>query len=128
MSNIKKQMKGTLNKAKNSVKKSTKKIKEKTKNKNKLLIFFVSLGIIAASVILVFALYIIISAPDFNTTKLYNKEATVLYYANGEELARVGSENRVLITYDDLPQVFVDALVATEDSRFFQHNGFDNSF
>lgn len=125
MSNIKKQMKGTLNKAKNSVKKSTKKIKEKTKNKNKLLIFFVSLGIIAASVILVFALYIIISAPDFNTTKLYNKEATVLYYANGEELARVGSENRVLITYDDLPQVFVDALVATEDSRFFQHNGFD---
>ncbi len=125
MANIKKQMKGTLNKAKNSVQKGTKKIKEKAKNKNKFLIFFVSLGIIAALVVLTFALYIIISAPDFNTTKLYNKEATVLYYADGEELARVGSENRVLITYDDLPQVFVDALVATEDSRFFQHNGFD---
>ena len=29
------------------------------------------------------------------------------------------------ITYDELPEVLVDAIVATEDSRFFQHNGFD---
>ena len=27
--------------------------------------------------------------------------------------------------YEDFPQVLVDALVATEDSRFFQHSGFD---
>ena len=27
--------------------------------------------------------------------------------------------------YNDLPQVLVDALVATEDSRYFEHNGFD---
>lgn len=125
MANVKKKMKGTLDKAKKTVKKGTNKIKDKTKNKNKLLIVLVSLGIIAASVVLVFGLYIIISAPDFNTTKLYNKEATVLYDKEGSEIARVGSENRVLITYDDLPQVFVDALVATEDSRYFQHNGFD---
>ena len=25
----------------------------------------------------------------------------------------------------DLPQVLVDAIVAAEDSRFFEHNGFD---
>ena len=29
------------------------------------------------------------------------------------------------MTYDDLPQVLVDAIVAAEDSRFFEHNGFD---
>ena len=29
------------------------------------------------------------------------------------------------VTYDELPEVLVDAIVATEDSRFFQHNGFD---
>jgi penicillin-binding protein 1A len=111
--------------AKKTVKKGASKLKEKTKNKNKLLIALVTIGIIIAAFILIFGLYIIISAPDFNTTKLYNKEATVLYDVNGEEIARVGSENRVLVTYDDLPQVFVDALIATEDSRFFQHNGFD---
>ena len=34
-------------------------------------------------------------------------------------------EMRENVTYDDLPEVFIDALIATEDSRFFQHNGFD---
>lgn len=125
MTNVKKQMNKTLNKAKNSVKKGAKKIKEKTKNKNKLLIVLVSLGIVIATVVLVFGLYIIISAPDFNKTKLYDKESTVLYDKDGTEIARVGTENRVLVTYDQLPQVFIDALIATEDSRFFQHNGFD---
>lgn len=89
------------------------------------MIFLISLGIIIASLVLVFGLYIIISAPDFNTTKLYQKESTVLYDRNNKEIARVGDENRVIVTYNDLPQVFVDALIATEDSRFFQHNGFD---
>ena len=81
--------------------------------------------IIVSSLLLVFALYIIISAPDFDKDLLYSKEATIIYDIDGNELARIGSENRDLITYNDLPQVFVDALIATEDSRFFQHNGLD---
>ena len=28
------------------------------------------------------------------------------------------------VKYDELPDVLVDAIVATEDARFFQHNGF----
>lgn len=111
--------------AKKSIEKGTNKIKNKTKHKNKFLIFLFTLGIIFASAVLVFGLYIIFTAPDFNTTRLYSKEASVIYDKNGNELARVGNENRVLVTYDDLPEVFVDALIATEDSRFFQHNGFD---
>ncbi len=125
MDKLKKKVDKTVSKAKDTIKKGSKKIKEKTKNKNKVLIVLVTLGIIMALVILIFGLYIIISAPDFNTTKLYDKEATVLYDKDGREIARVGNENRVLVTYDDLPQVFIDALIATEDSRFFQHNGFD---
>lgn len=81
--------------------------------------------IFVASFCLVFALFIIITAPEFDKDKLYSKEATVLYDINGKEFARIGSENRALINYEDLPQVFIDALIATEDSRFFQHNGLD---
>ncbi len=29
------------------------------------------------------------------------------------------------VKYDELPQVLIDAIVSTEDSRFYQHNGFD---
>ncbi len=37
----------------------------------------------------------------------------------------LGSELRDDITYDDIPQVVVDAFLSIEDSRFFDHNGFD---
>ena len=53
-------------------------------------------GIAVISIALVFALYIIISSPDFDQDKLYSKESTVLYYSDGvTELARIGAEDRV---------------------------------
>lgn len=84
---------------------------------------FIGIGIV--SLCLAFALYIIIASPDFDTKKLYNKNATVIYDKNLDEIARIGDENRELIYYDDLPEVLIDALVATEDSRYYQHNGVD---
>lgn len=70
-------------------------------------------------------IYIITSAPKFDTDKLYNTSSSILYAKNNTEIGRLGAENRQLVTYDELPQVLVDAIVATEDSRYFQHNGFD---
>ena len=72
-----------------------------------------------------FVIYIVISAPDFDVNNLYTKEASIVYDSENNEIARLGTENRQRVTYDDLPEVFVDALVATEDSRFFQHHGVD---
>ena len=72
-----------------------------------------------------FAIYIVISAPDFDVNNLYTKEASIVYDSENNEIARLGTENRQRVTYDDLPEVFVDALIATEDSRFFQHHGVD---
>ena len=34
-------------------------------------------------------------------------------------------ENRVLVNYSDLPETLVNALVATEDARFYEHSGID---
>ncbi len=103
-------------------------MKDKIKNKGwkSIILSILLIGMITVtSLILVFALYVIISAPSFDKDKLYSKEATIIYDVKGNELARIGKENRTLITYNDLPQVFIDALIATEDSRFFQHNGLD---
>lgn len=127
------------NKAQNSAKKNAaiKVEKKQTQKENKpkkkkshkilnaVLILIMLLGIIATSAILVFCGYIVVSAPDFDTDLLYSKEASIVYDKNGNEYARLGSEQRELVYYDDLPQVLIDAIVATEDSKFFQHNGFD---
>ena len=110
-----------------------KKLKLKTKGKKKTkfnlgqtaLTWLLILGIGFVSLCLVFALYIIIASPDFDTNKLYHKDATVIFDKDKNEIARIGEQNRKIIYYDDLPEVLIDALVATEDSRFYQHNGVD---
>ena len=104
---------------------NTEEFKDKNRLRNWILILIAIMGIGIAAIILLFALYIIIASPDFDRDLLYAKEATVVYNIAGEEVARIGSENRELITYEELPQVLIDALIATEDSRFFQHNGLD---
>src|SRR5690625_6113655 len=38
---------------------------------------------------------------------------------------RGGSEKRKKIQYDDLPEELIQAVIATEDSRFFEHPGID---
>ena len=51
--------------------------------------------------------------------------ATVAYTADGEELARYARQNRSWVPYDSIGTNVVDALVATEDHRFYQHWGVD---
>ena len=72
-----------------------------------------------------FGIYIISTAPEFTEEKLYNKDASILYLANGEEFGKIGDEIREKVTYDELSQSLIDAIIATEDSRFFQHSGVD---
>ena len=104
-------------------------VKNKPKQKkivNTILIIILSIGILGMLAGIVFMIYIAITAnPKFDAEALDSYEPTILYDVNGEEYARLGSEMREKVTYDELPEVLIDAIVATEDSRFFQHNGFD---
>ncbi len=88
-----------------------------------LVILCIFLAIMVAGI--AFLTYIVITAPKFDPDNLYTKEASTLYDSNGESFARLGSEMREKIEYDDMSEELVNAIVATEDSRFFQHNGFD---
>ncbi len=72
-----------------------------------------------------FIFYVVKSAPDFKQELLKEKESTVIYDSSGKEYAKLGLEIRENIEYKDLSEAFIDSLIATEDSRFFQHNGFD---
>jgi penicillin-binding protein 1A len=43
----------------------------------------------------------------------------------GVEIGRAGSMNRLLLTREEIPPHFIEALIAAEDQRFFVHPGFD---
>jgi penicillin-binding protein 1A len=90
-----------------------------------ILIILFSVGILVLAAVFIFFWMIVKNAPDFDPNRLYQKEATIIYDSKGEIIAKLGAEKREKITYEELPEVLVDAIIATEDARFFQHNGFD---
>lgn len=53
--------------------------------------------------------------------------ATVIYSADGKEMGRFynSNSNRLYADYQDIAPCLVDALIATEDSRFIEHSGVD---
>lgn len=51
--------------------------------------------------------------------------ASLVYAENGDILGKYYTENRVPLGYEELPQHLVDALIATEDVRFYSHAGID---
>lgn len=51
--------------------------------------------------------------------------ATEIISSDGVTLGKFYNENRTAIKYKDLPKVLVDALVSTEDERFYEHSGID---
>lgn len=118
---------------KKKIKPQSKKIKNKKERKNKdkknvirkILIILLGFAIFCIFSIAAFMIYIVISTSSFDPNALVNQDQTVLYDKDGNEFATLGVQKRESVTYDQLPQVLVDAIVATEDSRYYQHNGVD---
>ena len=105
---------------------ATRKGRKRRKLISILLILFFTLGIACLVGFSVFVVYIKGQAdPKYEKSKLNTLEMSRIYDKDGNEIAKLGSEKREKVTYDELPEVLVDAIIATEDSRFFQHNGFD---
>jgi len=66
------------------------------------------------------------SLPD--ETSLENPEknlATEIISSDGETLGKFYKENRTPVQFDELPDHLVNALIATEDVRFYDHSGID---
>ncbi len=64
-----------------------------------------------------------------NTQELRNlkqNEATEVFSSEGKLMGKYYIFDRQPVLYDELPQHLIDALVATEDVRFYEHSGIDN--
>jgi penicillin-binding protein 1A len=56
---------------------------------------------------------------------IQNYQATEVYAQDGRVLGKYYWENRSITDYKYLPHFLIEALIATEDVRFYQHNGVD---
>lgn len=64
--------------------------------------------------------------PDISDLADYRPKLPLrVYSAEGALLGEFGEERRNLTPIDEIPQVMKDAVLAIEDSRFFQHGGVD---
>ena len=63
--------------------------------------------------------------PEFSPADLDSADSTIIYDVNGDQVIELGLYLRENVEYDELPNCVVDAFLSIEDSRFFEHFGFD---
>ncbi|HBF21773.1 MAG TPA: hypothetical protein DDW81_16855, partial [Cryomorphaceae bacterium] len=65
--------------------------------------------------------------PDKEELKdIHHATATLVFSADQKLIGKIFEENRTNVSYEQFPQNLIHALVATEDARFFEHEGVDN--
>ena len=86
-----------------------------------LLLAPVALVLLLLGIVWIFAEIPTLEELEHPDTKL----ATQVIAEEGEILTTYHIENRTFVGYDELPQHLIQATVATEDARFYQHSGID---
>lgn len=103
---------------------------KKNTNFKKYIIWFWSL--ILGGLFFVIALFFTASVGGFGALptfeELENPQtniATEVISSDGVTIGKYATENRTPVHFNELPQNLVNALVATEDERFYKHSGID---
>lgn len=95
-------------------------------NLSRCFLIIASTGITVAILGGLLYLYMAAFLPDVSALK--NAELQVplkIYTRDGSFLAEFGQLERMPVAYDKIPPLLVDAVMATEDQRFFEHHGID---
>lgn len=89
----------------------------------RLLIIAVLLGMVVAMVVL--AVYGQVAA-QYDLSKLGQmKQRSIVLDCKGREIGKLHGENREIVTLSQVSPYFVKALLAREDTRFYDHGGVD---
>lgn len=82
--------------------------------------------ILGVGTIFGFYQYVKPDLPDVATLKDVKLQTPMQVYSrDGKLIAQFGEKRRIPLTFDQIPPHLIEALIATEDSRFYLHPGID---
>ena len=87
-----------------------------------IIVFLAIVGVIGAGV---FAYKLCEGKPELHVEDLVSPDSTTIYDSEGNKIMELGLYLRENIDYEEMPNCLIDAFLAIEDSRFFEHRGFD---
>ncbi len=92
----------------------------------KAVVVLLTIAVISFGVILGTYKAILQNLPSIEALETFEPPVTTYILAgNGEVIGQFATEKRVEVTYEEIPPVLLNAIIATEDPRFFKHNGID---
>ena len=90
--------------------------------------FFVFLGfaIVGSGVAIGVYKAIMQNLPDISQLEEFEPKIITYIFAEDEEIiGEYATEKRIEVEFEDIPEILVKAIIATEDPRFYSHNGID---
>ncbi|EEX35522.1 MULTISPECIES: penicillin-binding protein 1A [Vibrio] len=92
----------------------------------RLFIFVLVCTVLGVGTIVGFYFYVKPELPDVATLKDVKLQTPMqIFTQDGKLISQFGEKRRIPVTYDEIPPHLIEALIATEDSRFYDHPGID---
>ncbi|MBK3496768.1 penicillin-binding protein [Viridibacillus sp. YIM B01967] len=91
----------------------------------RLFIAVISVGIVIFIAGAIVFAYYAATAPELDEELLKDPVSSQFFDSNGKVFYTMGLEKREHVEYEDIPEEMRDAILATEDVRFFKHHGID---
>lgn len=92
----------------------------------RLLVFSLICIILGVTTIFGFYFYVKSDLPDVATLRDVQLQTPMQVFSqDGKLIAQFGEKRRIPLKLDEMPKELLEAVIATEDSRFYEHYGFD---
>ncbi len=101
-------------------------LKKKLPKKKSVRYIFLFFSIVIAAAFILFMQYVFEGLPSLDQLENPRPQlASNVYSADGELIGQFFKENRVAVRIDSIPKHVINALIATEDKKFYNHWGVD---
>ena len=92
----------------------------------RVLIAFFSLALLGIAAIMAAYYYVLPDLPDVATLKTVQLQTPLRVYSrDGKLISQFGEKRRIPVELNQVPKHLIEAVLATEDARFYEHQGID---